>query len=51
MCTERAHLSAKVEELAVDQAKTGFMPPYSVWIGNLALTGIGAWIMRSVIRH
>ena len=38
-------------ELSVDRAKTGGLPPYSVWIGNLALAAVGMWIMRRVIRH
>jgi lipopolysaccharide export system permease protein len=35
----------------VDQAKSGDLPAYSVWIGNVVLAAAGAWIMRRVIRY
>jgi lipopolysaccharide export system permease protein len=37
--------------LGVDQAKTGAMPPCTVWIGNLLLGLIGIWLMRKIIRY
>ncbi|MBW3599735.1 MAG: LptF/LptG family permease, partial [Planctomycetes bacterium] len=35
--------------LGIDRAKTGAWPPYSVWLGNLALLAIGLWLLRRVI--
>lgn len=35
----------------VDRCKDGVMPPYTVWLGNLVLCAMGAWIMRRVIRY
>jgi len=35
----------------LDQAKTGAMPPYSVWIGNLVLVAIGISLMSRVRRY
>ena len=37
--------------LAVDRAKDGALPPYTVWLGNFILFGIGIWFLRSVIRY
>lgn len=34
--------------LGLEQAKDGGWPPYSVWLGNIVLLGIGAWFMRKV---
>ena len=34
-----------------DRAKAGSMPPYIVWIPNLLLCGIGAWLMKRVVRY
>lgn len=34
-----------------DQAKTGALPPYSVWAANFVMVGIGIWIMRRVVRY
>ncbi len=34
--------------LGLEQAKDGGWPPYSVWMGNIVLLGIGAWFMRKV---
>ena len=36
---------------AVDRAKCGALPPYTVWLGNIVLSLIGAWCLRRVIRH
>ncbi|MFV1964072.1 MAG: LptF/LptG family permease [Pirellulaceae bacterium] len=32
-------------------SKTGELPPYSVWLGNLVFVVVGAWLMRTVIRR
>ena len=37
--------------LGVDQAKAGKMPPCSVWLGNVILVFIGAWLLRKIIRY
>ncbi|MGN6546523.1 MAG: LptF/LptG family permease [Aureliella sp.] len=34
--------------LGLEQAKDGGWPPYSVWLGNLALLAVGAWYLRKV---
>ncbi len=34
--------------LGLEQAKDGGWPPYSVWMGNIVLLGIGGWFMRKV---
>lgn len=34
--------------LGLEQAKDGGWPPYSVWMGNIVLLGIGAFFMRKV---
>ena len=34
-----------------DRAKAGSMPPYIVWIPNLILCGVGAWLMKKVVRY
>ena len=34
--------------LGLEQAKDGGWPPYSVWLGNLALSAVGAWYLRKV---
>jgi lipopolysaccharide export system permease protein len=36
---------------AVDGAKSGTVPPYCVWTGNILLLCWGAWLMRRVIRY
>lgn len=36
---------------SVDRAKDGAVPPYAVWIGNLALLLVGIGIQRRVIRY
>jgi lipopolysaccharide export system permease protein len=37
--------------LGVDQAKSGKLPPCSVWIGNVILVFMGAWLLRKIIRY
>ncbi|HEX3869854.1 MAG TPA: LptF/LptG family permease [Pirellulales bacterium] len=38
--------------VGVDQAKSGNLPPISVWLGNIVLACVGAWITRRyVMRH
>ena len=38
-------------EFGVDQAKSGALPPYTVWIGNLVFLVIGSWMMKRVLRY
>ncbi len=35
----------------VDQAKSGHLPPYSVWLANVVCGGIGLLFIRRVIRY
>lgn len=35
----------------VDQAKSGTLPPYAVWIGNVILAGAGYVQLRHVLRY
>lgn len=35
----------------VDRAKAGALPPYTVWMGNLVLLGIGFYFLRKVQRY
>ena len=35
----------------VDRAKSGALPPWTVWLGNLILVLFGAWQMRRVLRY
>jgi lipopolysaccharide export system permease protein len=37
--------------LSVDGAKSGNLPPYSVWLGNVLLALWGLWLLRRVIRY
>ena len=37
--------------LGVDQAKSGLLPPSSVWIGNVVLLLTGIWLMLRVRRY
>lgn len=37
--------------VSVDQAKDGAIPPESVWIGNIVLAIVGAWLLRRVNRY
>jgi lipopolysaccharide export system permease protein len=34
----------------VDQAKDGAVPPQAVWLGNIVLAALGAWLLRRVLR-
>ncbi len=36
--------------LGVDAAKSGELPPYSVWLGNVICLAAGAWLLRGVVR-
>ena len=38
-------------EIGVDRAKSGALPQYSVWLGNLACLVWGWWLMRNVMRY
>jgi lipopolysaccharide export system permease protein len=35
----------------VDLAKSGTVPPYTVWAGNLAIAFVGIWLLRKIIRY
>nr|WP_255712850.1 LptF/LptG family permease [Rhodopirellula sp. JC740] len=37
--------------LGLDQAKSGDMPPYGVWIGNVVLSGVGLLLIARVRRY
>ncbi|HEY5312316.1 MAG TPA: LptF/LptG family permease [Pirellulales bacterium] len=37
--------------LGVDQAKAGKLPPCSVWLGNVILCCMGAWLLRKILRY
>ena len=37
--------------LAVDRAKCGALPPYSVWLGNFVLAAVGALCWRHIVRY
>jgi len=37
--------------LGVDQAKTGALPPCTVWAGNVLLGLAGIWLLRKIIRY
>ena len=37
--------------VAVDRAKSGTLPPYCVWIGNVILLALSVWFLRRVIRY
>jgi lipopolysaccharide export system permease protein len=37
--------------VAIDRAKTGAAPPYTVWLGNVVLLVWGAWLLRRVMRY
>ncbi len=34
--------------LGLEQAKDGGWPPYSVWLGNIVILGVGAWFKHKV---
>ncbi len=36
--------------LALDRAKDGSWPAFSLWLGNVVLMLIGTWLMRKVVR-
>lgn len=36
---------------AVDRCKDGAVPPYMVWLGNIVLLAVGAWMARRVLRY
>jgi lipopolysaccharide export system permease protein len=36
---------------ALEGAKGGSLPPFSVWLGNLICVAIGVWLTRKVLRH
>ncbi|MGI9457575.1 MAG: LptF/LptG family permease [Aeoliella sp.] len=36
---------------SISGAKNGSLPPQLLWIGNLVLLVIGAWLMRRVVRY
>jgi lipopolysaccharide export system permease protein len=36
---------------SLDRAKLGALPPFAVWLGNLACIGVGVWLIRGVVRH
>lgn len=38
-------------QFGVDQAKTGALPPYCVWSGNLILSIVGLLLLRPVLRQ
>ncbi len=35
----------------LDRAKSGELPPYSVWMGNVILGLAGYWLLRRLLRH
>jgi lipopolysaccharide export system permease protein len=35
----------------VERTKTGAIPSFSVWLGNVILVACGCWLMRRVLRH
>lgn len=37
--------------IGVDRAKSGGLPPYSVWLGNVICLLVGLWLMRRVVKH
>jgi lipopolysaccharide export system permease protein len=37
--------------LSVGQAKNGAVPPWTVWVGNVALAGWWLWLLFRVMRH
>ncbi|MBJ44438.1 MAG: permease [Planctomycetaceae bacterium] len=37
--------------MGVNQCKDGAVPPYTVWLGNVVLSAIGAWLIRRVVRY
>ena len=37
--------------LGVDQAKSGLLPPWSVWTGNIVLLVCGVWLILRMRRY
>tara|TARA_B100000945_G_scaffold250900_1_gene207634 strand:+ start:2143 stop:3330 length:1188 start_codon:yes stop_codon:yes gene_type:complete len=37
-------------QLGVNQAKSGDLPPYTVWMGNIVFFMVGLWMIRKMIR-
>lgn len=35
----------------VDRAKSGDLPPATVWLGNLLLGVVGIWLLRKIVRY
>jgi lipopolysaccharide export system permease protein len=35
----------------LDRAKSGALPPYFIWLGNLVLLAAAVWLLRRVLRH
>ena len=35
----------------LDRAKSGALPPYCIWLGNLVLLGGSFWLLRKVMRY
>jgi lipopolysaccharide export system permease protein len=40
-----------VLQWAVDSAKDGVVPPYTVWLGNGVLLLVGGWLTRNIVRY
>jgi lipopolysaccharide export system permease protein len=36
---------------SLDRAKSGGVPPASVWLGNVILVACGGWLMRRLVRY
>ncbi len=36
---------------SVERTKTGTIPSFSVWLGNIILAACGCWLMRRVLKH
>ena len=37
--------------MGVDKAKSGELPPYCVWIGNVVLVSVGLWLIRKIRQY
>jgi lipopolysaccharide export system permease protein len=37
--------------VSLKQAKNGAIPPQTIWLGNIVLALVGAWLLRKVIRY
>jgi lipopolysaccharide export system permease protein len=35
----------------LDRAKSGELPPYTVWVANLVLATLGLWLIKKVVRY